>query len=129
MTSIDTWAPWIAIIFIGTPGLLAIAGTGYSLYLSRYHLDAIREALKNSRYIYLWGPSLGRRGLIWSLLEISKIAGMVMWSKAYIRMGDVNSADLQHFPPHLKRHLIADTALMLASLAWLILVVILLKLK
>ncbi|MCK6191190.1 hypothetical protein [Pseudomonas sp. EYE_354] len=129
MTSIDTWPPWIAIIFISAPGLLAIAGTGYSLYLSRYHLNAIREALKNSRYIYLWGPSLGRRGLIWSLLEIAKIAGMVLWSKAYIQMGDVNPADLEHFPPYLKRHLIVDTALMLASLAWLTVVVILLELR
>ena len=129
MTSIDHWNPWVAIFAIGGPFLLAIVSLTYSVYLSRCHLDAIKNALKNSRYIYLWGPSLGRRGLIWSLLEISKIAGMVMWSKAYIRMGDVNSADLQHFPPHLKRHLIADTALMLASLAWLILVVILLKLK
>jgi len=129
MTSIDAWPPWVAIFFLGAPILLSAAGTAYSLYLSRYHLDAIKDALKNSRYIYLWGPSLGRRGLIWSLFEISKIAGMVLWSSAYIRLGDVSPVDLESFPPHLRRHLIINTTLMLTSFIWMIVVAILLKLR
>ncbi|WP_339436254.1 MULTISPECIES: hypothetical protein [unclassified Pseudomonas] len=129
MTSIDTWSPWVAIFVAGFPGLLAVAGTVYSLYLSRCHLGEIKDALKNSRYIYLWGPSLGRRGLIWSLFEISRIAGMVLWPKAYIRLGDVNPVDLDSFPPHLKRHLIVNTTLMLTSCIWMIVVAILLQFR
>jgi len=129
MTSIDAWPPGAAIFVAGFPGLLAFAGTAYSLYLSRYHLDAIKEALKNSRFIYLWGPSLGKRGLIFSLFEISKIAGMVLWSSAYIRSGDVNPVDLESFPPHLRRHLIINTTLMLTSFIWMIVVAILLKFR
>lgn len=129
MTSIDTWSPWVAIFFIGFPALLALAGTAYSLYLSHCHLEAIKEALKNSRYIYVWGPSLGRRGLIWSLFEISRIAGMVLWPKTYIRLGDVNPVDLDSFPPHLKRHLAVNTTLMLTSCFWMMVVVILLKFR
>ncbi len=67
---------WLAFwIVAGGPCLLAATGLAYSLYLSHRHLDAIKEALKNSRYIYLWGPSLGQRGLILSLLEIAKSPG------------------------------------------------------
>lgn len=62
MTSIDTWPPWIAIIVTGGPILLAAAGITFSLYLSRRHLDSMKDALKNSRFIYIWGTSLGRRG-------------------------------------------------------------------
>jgi len=129
MTSIDTWSPWVAIFFLGAPILLSAAGTAYSLYLSHCHIDAIKEALKNSRYIYLWGTSLGKRGFIWSLYEISKIAGMVLWSRAYIQTGDVNPIDLEHFPPRLRRHLIVNTTLMLASLAWMIVIAILLEFR
>lgn len=129
MTSIDNWNPWVAIIFIGVPGLLAIAGIAHSLYLSRCHLDDIKEALKNSRYIYLWGPSLGRRGLIWSLLEISKIAGMVVWSRASIIIGEVNPADLEHLPPHLKRHLVINLTVMATGFTWMIVVAILLEFR
>lgn len=129
MTSVDNWNPWVAIIFMGCPILLAYVGVAYSLYLSRCHLSAIKDALKNSRYIYLWGPSLGKRGLIWSLLEISKIAGMVVWPWASIRTGELDSVDLENFPPHLKRHLIVNIALMLTSFTWMVAVGILLEFR
>lgn len=129
MTGIDTWSPWIAILVTGGPIILGIVSTAYTLYLSHRHLDAMKEALKNSRYIYLWGPSLGRRGVIWSLLEIAKIAGMVTWSKAYIRIGDVNPVDLENFPPYLKRLLVIDAALKVVGFSWIIVVGVLLKLK
>jgi hypothetical protein len=129
MTSIDTWSPWVSIFVAGGWIILAFASAAYSLYLSRCHLDSIKEALKNSRYIYLWGPSLGRRGLIWSLFEISRIAGMVLWPKTYIRLGDVNPVDLDSFPPHLKRHLIVNTTLMLTSCLWMAVVAILLQFR
>ncbi|AMN79403.1 MULTISPECIES: hypothetical protein [Pseudomonas] len=129
MTNIDTWDPWAAIIFIGVPGLLAITGIAHNFYLSRCHLEEIKEALKNSRYIYLWGPSLGKRGLIWSFLEISKIAGIVVWPRASIIIGEVNSADIEKFPPHLKRHLIINLTMMATAFIWMIVVATLLKLR
>ena len=129
MSSIDTWSPWVAIFFLGAPGLLAVAGIAYSLYLSHRHLEAIKEGLKSSQYMYLWGPSLGKRGFIWSLLEISKIAGMVMWPRASIIIGEVNPTDLGNFPPYLKRHLIVNMTLMLTAFIWMIAAVILLKFR
>ncbi len=129
MISIDNWNPWTAIIFIGAPGLLAIAGIAHSFYLSHRRLEEIKEALKNSRYIYLWGPSLGKRGLIWSLFEISKIAGMVVWPRAAIIIGEINHADLYQFPPNLKRHLAINLTMMATAFIWMVIVAILLKLR
>ncbi|WP_339544401.1 hypothetical protein [Pseudomonas sp. RA_35y_Pfl2_P32] len=129
MTSIDTWSPWIAIIVTGGWGLLAAAGLALSLYLSRFRLDAIKEALKNSRYVYIWGPSLGKRGLIWSLLEISKISGMVVWPWASLRIGELDPTDLKNFPPRLKRLLIIDLTMMIISCIWMGVAVVLIEFK
>ena len=129
MTNIDTWPPWVAIIFAGGPFVLELVSIAYSLFLSHRHLDAIKEALKNSRYIYLWGPSLGRRGLIWSLLEMSKIAGMVVWPRASIIMGEVDPVDIEKFPPYLKRLLVIDLAMMIVACIWMGVVVVLLRFR
>lgn len=130
MTAEQFWTSWWAFWIVGGgPFLLGLISIGYTLYLSRRHLEAMKHALKNSRYIYLWGPSLGERGVIWSLLEIAKIAGMVTWSKAYIRMGDLNPADLEKFPPYLKRLLIIDTVMRFSGFTWIIAVGLLLKFK
>ncbi|AZE66594.1 hypothetical protein SAMN05216475_2791 [Pseudomonas synxantha] len=127
MTSIDTWPRWVAIIITGGPGLLSVIGLAYSLYMTHRHLDAIKEALKNSHYIYIWGSSLGKRGLLWSLLEMAKIAGMVVWPKASIISGELDPIDLQNFPPHLKRHLIAITTMAFTALTWGIVAALLVK--
>ncbi len=129
MTSIDTWSPWVAIIVTGGWALLAVAGFVYSLYLSHRHLDAIKEALKNSRYIYIWGTCLGKRGLIWSLLEMAKITQMIMMPKSSLRIGELDPGDLENFPPHLKRLLKIKLVLLVGIGVWLAIVVVLLKLK
>lgn len=129
MTSIDNWNPWVAIFFLGAPGLLSVVGLSYSLYMTHRHLSAIKEALKNSRYIYLWGDSLGKRGLIWSLLEMSKIAGMVVWSRAAIINGELDPTDLKNFPLHLKRHLITIMTMAFTALIWGIVAAVLVKFR
>lgn len=129
MTMEEFWKSWLAFGIVIGPSLLAIVSVAYSMYLSHCHLDAMKEALRNSRYIYLWGPSLGRRGVIWSLLEIAKISGMVVWSRAYIHAGEVNPVDLDKFPPHLKRLLIIDVAMKVISFTGMAVVAVLLKFK
>ena len=92
-------------------------------------MDEIKEALKNSRYIYIWGTSLGKRGLIWSLWEISKIAGMVVWPRASLIVGELDSVDLENFPPHLKRRLIIKMTMTITAFTWMVAVAILLKFR
>ncbi|PHN23543.1 hypothetical protein [Pseudomonas sp. ICMP 460] len=129
MTSIDDWPLWIAIFVSGGPILLGFIGLAFSLYLTHRHLDAMKEALKNSRYIYIWGDSLGKRGVLWSLLEMSKIAGMITMPKVHLRLGDLDPVDLENFPRYLKRLLIIVTATILTSFIGMIVVAILLKFR
>ncbi|MGE1151594.1 hypothetical protein [Pseudomonas kitaguniensis] len=129
MTSIDDWPLWIAIFVSGGPILLGFIGLAFSLYLTHRHLDAIKEALKNSRYIYIGGDSLGKRGVLWSLLEMSKIAGMIMMPKVHLRLGDLDPVDLENFPRYLKRLLTIVTATILTSFIGMIVVAILLKFR
>nr|WP_282446079.1 hypothetical protein [Pseudomonas sp. EYE_354] len=109
--------------------MLGLMNIAYSLYLSSRQLDAMKNALKNSRYIYLWGPSLGKRGLIFSLLEIAKITGMIMMPKAYIRLGDLNPVDLENFPPGLKQLLKINFSILTIGCVWLVVVCLLLHFK
>jgi hypothetical protein len=127
MMSIDAWHPWVAILFLGGWAALAIAHFAYSLYLSRRHTEALKEALKNSRYIYLWGPSLGRRGWIWSLIEIANMMAMIMMPKTHIRLGSLARADYEHFPPYLKRRFKFNFAMEVVAGVWLALAVLLLE--
>lgn len=110
MTSIDTWPPWIALTVTGGPILVGILNIVYGLYLGHRHLDAMMESLKNSRFIYIWGPGWRSQGWFGGFVLISTIAGMVVWPKAYIRYGKVASEDIENFPPHLKRHLVIYVA-------------------
>lgn len=109
--------------------MLAVAGITFSLYLSRRHLGSMREALKNSRFIYIWGTSLGKRGVIWSLWEISKIAGMVTMPNASIRIGELDPVDLKNFPPYLKRLLTINMMMLIGSVAWSVVAALLVKLR
>ncbi|MPQ84370.1 hypothetical protein F0170_10445 [Pseudomonas sp. MAFF 730085] len=129
MTSIDDWPLWIAIFVSGGPILLGFIGLAFSLYLTHRHLDAIKEALKNSRYIYIGGDGLGKRGVLWSLLEMSKIAGMITMPKVHLRLGDLDPVDLENSPRYLKRLLISVTATILTSFIGMIVVAILLKFR
>ncbi|AMS20797.1 hypothetical protein AYK59_11830 [Pseudomonas synxantha] len=119
MTIEEFWKSWLLIWLLAGPILIAIVAVTYSLYLSHHHLGAMKEALRNSRYIYLWGSSLGKRGLIWSLLEISKIAGMILMPRASLRMGELDPIDLENFPPYLKRRLKVVTGLIVVGVIWL----------
>ena len=127
MTSIDTWPPLIAVIVAGGWSLLAVAGLAFSLYLTHRHLDAIKEELKNSRYIYIWGPSLGKRGVIWSLLEMSKITQMIIFPRSSLIIGELDPGDLEKFPPYLRRLLIIDMTIMITSAAWMAVAALLIK--
>lgn len=129
MTSIDNWSPWIALTVTGGPILLGIANIAYGLYLSHRHLDAMMESLKNSRFIYIWGPGWRRQGWFGGFVLISAIAGMVVWPKDYIRYGKVASEDIENFPPHLKRLLVIFVVGVIVTLIGMAIAYVLLELR
>ena len=129
MTTDESWNAWLEIWLLASPFLFGLTGLALSLYLTHCHMDAIKEALKNSRYIYLWGDSLGKRGLIWSLLEMSQIAGMILMPKLHIRHGKLDPVDYENFPPYLKRLLKIVTTMISTALIWMAVVAIALEFR
>ena len=129
MTMEEFWKSWLAFGILTGPFLLAVAGFAYSLYLSHRHLDAIKVALKNSRYIYIWGPSLGKRGFIWSLLEIAKITQMIMMPRASLIIGELDPNDLENFPPYLKRLLKIKLLMLVGCSVWAVISYVLVKFR
>jgi len=120
------WKSWIVISFLAGPFLLIYIQIAFNLYLIRRHLDAMMDALPNSRYIYIWRGAR-TQGWFGGMLLVSKIAGMIMFPKSNIRTGDFDKEDIANFPPHLKRLLKIDTAMLIVSIIWSIATSILLK--
>jgi hypothetical protein len=125
----DFWSSWFAFALLAGPLLLILVGIAFSLYIDRRYLVDMLEALKNSRHIVVWAAGLSSQGRLGRLMLIAKICGMVLWPKSGIRAGELDPDEIRNFPVHLKRLLIAKTALMGITLVWGILAYALLKLK
>ena len=129
MTSIDTWSPWIALIVAGGPILVGIVNIAYGLYLSHRYLDAMMESLKNSRFIFIWGPGWRSQGWIGGFVLVSTIAGMVVWPKEYIRYDKVDAEDIENVPPRLKRLLVIYGVGVIVTLTGMSITYLLVKFK
>ncbi|MFJ7316684.1 hypothetical protein ACIQVE_28920 [Pseudomonas sp. NPDC098747] len=122
------WTSWLAFWLVSGPIVLSFVGILYSLYLGRY-LDEMMEALKSSRFIYIWGPSLRKQGWFGCYALITRIAGLMIFSRVYIRAGEVDPVDIENFPPHLKRMLIVNTAMLVLGFIGIVIVGVLLEFR
>lgn len=113
-------ASWLSLLLLAGPFLLFILKILFNLYLIRRHLDAMISALPNSRYIYIWGTTLRKQGWFGGILLINKIAGMIMFPKSYIRIGDFDRDDVSNFPRHLKRLLKIEITILMVSAVWML---------
>ncbi|WP_256660403.1 hypothetical protein [Pseudomonas sp. G(2018)] len=119
---------WLALLFVSSPIVLCYLFVAFNLYLSRRYLDAMMEALPNSRYLYLWGPYWRNSGWSGRFWLMSNITAMVTWPSTYIRWGDVDPVDLQNFPAHLKRLAVIDSVLLFSGSIWMAVAYVLLEL-
>jgi hypothetical protein len=124
----SSWPVWAVLIFNGGPILLGFVSFAYALYLGR-HLDAMMEALKNSRCIYIWGLGLRKQGWFGCFLLVTKITGVVMMPKTSIRLGELDPVDIENFPPYLKRLLQVDAVILVGGAIWLVIACLLVKYK
>lgn len=122
MITDDFWNSWPAFWFMAGPFVVIASNLAYSLYLHHCYQDALLEALKNSRYVYIWGSSLHNRGWMGSILVIAKITGMIMMPKASLQLGELDAEDLRSFPPHLRRLLRINAVMICIGCVWLVVV-------
>ena len=117
----------IALVVFGGPILLCLASLAFGLYLSRRHLDAMLEALKNSRHLAVWAPGLLHQGWFGRFMLAAKVRGMVTWPGPLIRAGELDPDEIRNFPAHLKRLLTARNVLDGIILVWGTLACVLVK--
>lgn len=129
MINIDSWNRWAVISFTGGPMILGIVNIAYTYYLRRCHLDDMLKALENSRYVYIWGESLKKQGLIGTGLVIAKIAQIVVWPKSSLKIGELNDMDLHNFPVHFKRLLKIKLAIIIFGSIWIVAAYIFIKVR
>ena len=123
------WSSWFAFALLAGPILLAVITLAFSFYLSRFHLDAMIEALKGSRYIAVWATGLQNHGWFGRFMLTAKVSGMVTWPGPGIRAGELESDEIRNFPAHLQRLLTAKNVLNGIILAWGAVAFVLLKLQ
>lgn len=123
------WTSWLLICFLGGPILLIYLQIAFTYYLIRRHLNAMIDALPNSRCIYITGDRSRPHGWFEGRILITKIAGMIMFPKSYIHLGDFDKDDVANFPPHLKRLMKIEITMLIGSFVWMFAGSILLKFK
>ena len=129
MTEAEFWKSWLAFWLMAGPILLCLGSLAFSFYLSRRHLDAMLDALKNSRYVLAASLGLLSQGWFGRLLLVSKITGMVIWPGPGIRAGEMDPNEIKNFPIYLRRLLMLTIATSAAIFIWGGLAFVLLKLS
>lgn len=129
MMAVDFWNSWWAFAFLAGPFLLIIVSFMLSLYIGNRHLDAMLEALKNSRHIVIHGAGLRDGGWFARQMLVAKITGVMVWSGSLVRSGEMDADDLKNFPAHLKKFLSAKIVLTCVIGVWLVFVYVALKLR
>lgn len=109
---------WLSFWLVSGPLWLAFMNMAFSLHIYHRYLDALMDALKNSRYIQDAERELRNQGWRSAIQVVAKITGMILLPRASIRIGELDAADLQNFPPHLRRLLIIDAVMLLTCLVW-----------
>ncbi|MCW8275893.1 hypothetical protein IMF27_09450 [Pseudomonas sp. PCH199] len=114
------WSSWTAFWLAGSTFVLDFLFLAFNFYLSRRYLDAMIEALPNSRYLYLWETYWKNFGWFGRFWLMNKIAAMVVWPSTHIRWGNVDLIDLQNIPPHLKRLIRIHSILLYGAGIWML---------
>lgn len=127
MTGIHSWPAWWVIAFASGPMLMTCLHFLYSVHTYHRHLPAILDALRSSRYVYTKGRALRNQRWLGAYGAMAKLSGMVLIPKPLIRVADLDSGDIESFPPYLKRVLLIDATLRFACLAWFVLVYVLIN--
>ncbi|MGC1329696.1 hypothetical protein, partial [Pseudomonas sp.] len=98
----------------------ALANILFGLYLSRYRLTSMIEALSHSPHIAMRAGTFDSGGLLGRMMLVSKISGMVTLSGLVIRSGELSADDIAHFPSRLMRLAKVKFFLSAISFMWLI---------
>lgn len=125
----DFWKSWWAFAFVVGPFPVGLLSLVVCFYISNRHLDAMLDALKNSRHILLHGAALRHQGWFGRVLLATKISGVVLFSGPLVKVGEMDADEVRNFPAHLRRLLQIHVSLLFSAIAWGAIVYVALKLR
>ncbi|EIK97962.1 hypothetical protein PMM47T1_05599 [Pseudomonas sp. M47T1] len=116
----DFSSSWWALVLYAGPVLLCFVSLGFSFYLSRRHLDEMVHALGRSSQFSLLAPALLKQGWSSRMMLLATVWGAISWPRPGIRAGVLDPADIQNFPPGLRRFFRIKDVLTCVIIVWAI---------
>lgn len=79
MIQSEFWKSWWAFVFVAGPFPVFVLSIAVCFYISNRHLDAMLDALENSRHIAIYGAGLRQQGWFGRVMLATKIGGVVFF--------------------------------------------------
>lgn len=122
------WSSWWAFAFMLAPFIVALSGVVIGVYIAcTRHFDIMLSAFSKStwaRQQYL----LGTTNLASRCYLVSTLSGTLLFPKYLVRKGVIDADDVSNVPHSLRRLMLVSAWLVIIGMAWLFLMVGLLKL-
>ncbi|KES25111.1 MULTISPECIES: hypothetical protein [Pseudomonas] len=126
----EFWNSWWAFSFMLSPFLVSLSGMALGIYIAcSRDFKGILVALSNSELPKRTSLILGSQDLISRCHLVSSIGGALLLPDRSIRRGLLDREDMRNFPPALRRRLLISTWMVIVGMAWLGLMLALLKLS
>jgi len=126
----EFWNSWWAFSFMLSPFLVSLSGIALGIYIAcSRDFKGILVAFSNSELPKRTSLILGSQDLISRCYLVNSIGGALLLLDRSIRRGLLDREDMRNFPPALRRRLLISTWMVIVGMAWLGLMLTLLKLS
>jgi len=126
----EFWNSWWAFSFMLSPFLVSLSGIALGIYIAcSRDFKGILVALSNSELPKRTSLILGSQDLISRCYLVSSIGGALLLPDRSIRRGLLDREDMRNFLPALRRRLLISIWMVIVGMAWLGLMLALLKLS
>ena len=126
----EFWNSWWAFSFMLSPFLVSLSGMALGIYIAcSRDFKGILVALSNSELPKRTSLILGSQDLISRCYLVSSIGGALLLPDRSIRRGLLDREDMRNFLPALRRRLLISIWMVIVGMAWLGLMLALLKLS
>jgi hypothetical protein len=125
----EFWSSWWAFSFMLAPFVIALSGVLVGVFIAcSRHFDTMLSAFSKST----WARQqdiLGTTSLASRCYLVSTLSGTLLFPQYLVRKGVIDADDVSNFPPSLRRLMLVSAWLVIVGMAWLFLMVGLLKLS
>lgn len=120
--------PYLRIILLLAPFVIALTGVAIGVFIAcSRHFDTMLSAFSK----ITWARQqdiLGTTSLASRCYLVSTLSGTLLFPMYLVRKGVIDADDVSNFPPSLRRLMLVSAWLVIIGVAWLFLMVGLLKL-